>query len=113
MSTKVNVVFYGQNDCENRASFTVISEAAMDINDYYTAMLNSCESHELPSNGTSCRFPRVRDGMDNSHLLNSLFYNINDLFRPEALVLGRKEKNLVLKSASAKEFTTPLSIAAL
>lgn len=50
--------------------------------------------------------------MDNSHLLNSFFYNINDLFRPEHLVL-EGEKNLVIKAASAKEFTTPLSIAAV
>lgn len=44
MSTKVNVVFYKQEDYENRPSFTVIPEAAMGINDYYTAMLYSCES---------------------------------------------------------------------
>lgn len=90
----------------------MIPEAAMGINDYCTAMLYSCESDELPSNGISYRFPCVQDGMDNFHLLNSLFCNINDLFRPEHLVLGRK-KNLVLKAASAKEFTTVLSIAAV
>lgn len=113
MSTKLNVVFYKQNDCENRASFTVIPEAFMCVNDYYTAMLYSCGSDEVLSNGISYRFTCVWDVMDNSHLLNSLFYNTKDLFRPEYLVLGGGVGSLVLKTASAKEFITPLSIAAV
>ena len=50
--------------------------------------------------------------MDHADPLNSLFYNTNYVFGPEHLFL-EKNPHLVLKTASAEEFTTPWSIAAL
>lgn len=84
MSTKVNVVFYKQNDYENRTSFSVIPEAAMGMNDCYRTMLYSCESDLLLFLTDS----HVSELEWTTHLLNSLFYNISDLFRPVHLVLG-------------------------
>jgi len=72
----------------------------------------SCESDEIPSDGISYRFPCVQDRMDHADPLNSLFYNTNYVFGPEHLFL-EKNPHLVLKTASAEEFTTPWSIAAL